>query len=104
MDSLDTDSVSLLAKRAYDIAGSMTGSTGKKLGVWLNGQQLNIKNFKEYIGKYEGMNKPIAYEKVGDWEIAVAPSKDGQRQQVSFVNAICTSKGTFHRHCMESFS
>jgi DNA topoisomerase-2 len=36
------------------------------------------------------------YEKFGDrWEICIAPS-DGQFNQVSFTNAICTSKGGTH--------
>jgi DNA topoisomerase-2 len=39
---------------------------------------------------------PIIYERFGDrWEVAFAPS-EGQFQQVSFVNAIATSKGGTH--------
>ena len=39
---------------------------------------------------------PVLYERINDrWEIAISIS-DGQFQQVSFVNAICTTKGGQH--------
>jgi DNA topoisomerase-2 len=39
---------------------------------------------------------PVLFEKINDrWEIAVTCS-DGQFQQVSFVNSICTTKGGSH--------
>ena len=96
MDYFDEDAVALLSKRAYDIAGSMANSKGKKLGVFLNGEQLPIKDFKDYLKTYTDMEAPVAYEKVGCWEIGVAPSNDNGFQQISFVNSICTSKGGGH--------
>ena len=99
MKELDKDTVSLLSKRAYDIAGVMGMSTqkgNKKLVVTLNGDKLPIKNFQDYVGLMDGVNAPVAYEKVSDqWEIGVAPT-DGSFQQISFVNSICTSKGGAH--------
>ena len=96
MTSLDEDTVCLLSKRAYDIAGSMAARTGKKLVVTLNGNKLPVKSFKDYLDMFDGIKPPAAYEKVGDrWEVGVS-STDGSSQQISFVNAICTSKGGSH--------
>lgn len=96
MNKLDKDTVALLSKRAYDIAGSMANREGKRLSVTLNGKKLPIKSFKDYLNMLEGVNAPVAYEKVNDrWEVGVSVS-DGSFQQVSFVNSISTSKGGSH--------
>lgn len=96
MPTLDQDTVGLLSKRAYDIAGSMANRAGKKLAVILNGKKLPIKSFQDYLKLFDGINPPVAYEKVGDrWEVGVS-STDGSPEQISFVNAICTSKGGNH--------
>ncbi|EEC47151.1 predicted protein, partial [Phaeodactylum tricornutum CCAP 1055/1] len=101
MDRLDEDTVGLLSKRAYDIAGTMSQSSGKKLLVSLNGKKLPIKSFKDFIGVFEGINKPSAFETVrlansDRWEVGVAASDDAAMKQVSFVNSISTSKGGTH--------
>ena len=44
MDVLDRDTVALLTRRVYDIAG-----TCDKVKVYLNGTRLPIKSFKEYV-------------------------------------------------------
>lgn len=82
MTELDDDICSLFSKRAYDIAGSMAAlSKGKKLSVTLNGKKLPIKNFKDYLKLFEGVNAPAAYETIGDrWEVGVAPAMDGTAQ------------------------
>mmetsp|Transcript_15374 Transcript_15374/g.31098 ORF Transcript_15374/g.31098 Transcript_15374/m.31098 type:complete len:1416 (+) Transcript_15374:116-4363(+) len=96
MSTLDADTVGLLSKRAYDIAGSMANKEGKKLSVYLNGKKLPVKDFKSYIALFDGITPPAAYEKVGDrWEVGVSMS-DGSFQQISFVNAIATIKGGGH--------
>ena len=96
MMTLDSDTVALLSKRAYDIAGSLANRDGKRLTVTLNGDKVPVKNFKSYLELFDDIKAPVAYEKVNDcWEVGVAPS-DGSFQQVSFVNAICTSKGGGH--------
>lgn len=41
MTSLTKDTVGLLSKRAYDIAGSMANRPGKKLAVTLNGKKVS---------------------------------------------------------------
>lgn len=98
MTYLDEDIVSLLAKRAYDLAGV----TDARVKVTLNGKKLEIKNFVEYCDLYlqneesKMNNLPKIVEKKSDrWEI-VASLSDGQFQQVSFVNSICTTRGGTH--------
>ncbi|KAJ3239764.1 DNA topoisomerase 2 [Chytriomyces hyalinus] len=104
MEHLDDDITALFKKRAYDLAGCLPG-----VKVFLNDTRIKIKNFKDYIDLFSPAEdaaaaslagkKPassIIYERVSDrWEIAFTVS-DGQFQQVSFVNGICTSKGGTH--------
>ena len=95
MDCLDEDIVSLLSKRVYDIAATNSAS-GAKLHVFLNGARIETKNFEQYVGLYQGIEAPAAFERLNEhWEIGVGVS-DGSFQQVSFVNSICTTKGGCH--------
>lgn len=95
MDKLDEDTVALLSKRVYDIAGTNTAG-GAKLNVHLNGHKVECKNFQTYIQKYQGLETPCVFERINDrWEIGVGIS-DGTFQQVSFANSIATSKGGTH--------
>ena len=98
MTHLDDDAVGLISKRAYDIAGSMTGRKGKRLSVYLNGERLKVSDFRGYLSLYDGIPSPEVYEKIGDdWEVSVGPILDGSGfQQISFVNAIATTKGGGH--------
>eukprot|EP00584_Thalassiosira_punctigera_P019142 CAMPEP_0172572992 /NCGR_PEP_ID=MMETSP1067-20121228/135960_1 /TAXON_ID=265564 ORGANISM="Thalassiosira punctigera, Strain Tpunct2005C2" /NCGR_SAMPLE_ID=MMETSP1067 /ASSEMBLY_ACC=CAM_ASM_000444 /LENGTH=1500 /DNA_ID=CAMNT_0013365583 /DNA_START=62 /DNA_END=4564 /DNA_ORIENTATION=+ len=97
MESLDADTIALLSKRAYDIAGSMANKDGKKLSVYLNGKKLPVKDFRSYLGLFDGITPPTAFEKVDDrWEVGVGVSADQSFQQISFVNAIATTKGGGH--------
>lgn len=71
--------------------------------MYLNGEKLPIKNFKDYIDLYlkdgaddSGAPLKIAYENVSErWEVAITLSDRGF-QQVSFVNSIATTKGGRH--------
>ena len=117
MESIDDHMEALMLKRVYDMAGTVN------VKVYLNGEQLKIKNFKQYVEMYvsainelggkadngdEGgadvptgaAPKPaIIYESTVDkgrtWEVAFAVS-DGEFRQVSFVNNIATIKGGKH--------
>ena len=97
MSTLDEDIVSLMTKRAYDMAGC-TPATVK---VKLNGKIIDIKNFNSYVDLYlqtqENKELPKIVEKTTSdrWEVICSLS-DGQFQQVSFVNSICTIKGGSH--------
>jgi len=97
MSGLDKDTIKVLSKRVFDIAGVLPST----VHVTLNGEKIDVKNFESYIDLYlppkESGDGPIKiYEKVNNrWEIGVSVS-DGQFQQVSFVNGICTIKGGTH--------
>lgn len=106
MDSIDEDTVSLLKKRVYDLAG-----TTKDVKVFLNDERIKIKGFKQYVELYlqssieqaaeesGGAVQPkptMIYEAIGDrWEVAFAVS-DGTFQHVAFANSIATIKGGTH--------
>ena len=95
MDFMDDDIVALLSKRAYDIQATMI-SKGPKLQVVLNGVRVEPKSFESYVAIHNGLEEPIAFEKINDrWEIGVGVS-DGSFTQVSYVNSICTTKGGCH--------
>ena len=97
MSKLDEDIVSLMTKRAYDMAGCTPASVKVKL----NGKLIDIKNFNSYVDLYlqtqENKELPKIVEKPTSdrWEVICSLS-DGQFQQVSFVNSICTIKGGSH--------
>jgi len=96
MEHLDEDTVQLLSKRAYDMAGSLAFIPGKKISVSLNGKKLKIGKFENYLKLYNGIEAPKAFEVVDNrWEVGVGIS-DGTFDQVSFVNSISTSKGGEH--------
>ena len=110
MDGIDTDTEALLMKRVYDMAGTVKG-----VKVFLNGERLKIRNFKQYVEMYvqaiqeisgnpkseDAANpKPvIVYDQSENngrvWEVGFAVS-DGTARQVSFVNNIATIKGGKH--------
>ena len=99
MDGFDDDIMALMEKRVLDMAGVSDSS----LKVYLNGKQMEVKNFDAYTKKYQmdsssvnTKENKLVYTKAGErWEVAVGVS-DGHFQQVSFVNSICTSKGGKH--------
>lgn len=116
MDSIDADTEALLMKRVYDMAGTVHGTK-----VFLNGERLKIRNFKQYMEMYvqaiqeisgvpkgetdeteNGVPAPrptIVFDSSEDhgrlWEVGFAVS-DGTARQVSFVNNIATIKGGKH--------
>ena len=76
----------------------------KGVKIFLNGEQIPVNNFKDYINLYikgaqeadEETNPKIVHEIVnGRWEIGLTTSETGF-QQASFVNSIATSKGGTH--------
>ena len=98
MTALDSDIVGLMTKRVYDLAGC----TPSKVRVRLNGKLLEIREFGSYVDLYLQTEEHKELPKIIEsratherWEI-VASLSDGQFQQVSFVNSICTIKGGSH--------
>lgn len=106
MEKLDSDTLGLLKRRVYDIAGSVKG-----INVFLNGDKVPIRDFKSYIQLYlesaKSNNKSdeegstadaapaIVYDKSERWEVAFALSETSFNQ-VSFVNSIATTSGGTH--------
>ncbi|CAL1599176.1 unnamed protein product [Knipowitschia caucasica] len=98
MSILDKDTVALMTRRAYDIAGATKG-----VRVFLNGTRLPIVNFRSYVDMYvkdkvDELGQPlkVVHEAVNSrWEICLTMSEKGF-QQVSFVNSIATTKGGRH--------
>ena len=101
-NGLTSDMLSLLKKRAYDIA-AVSDHSVKKVTLKYNDEILPVKNFQQYIDRYIGP-KDIAggtglraYEAPDErWEYAVALSPTHEFVAVSFVNGICTFKGGKH--------
>ncbi|KAL4660492.1 DNA topoisomerase 2-alpha [Arapaima gigas] len=98
MHSLDKDTVALMTRRAYDIAGSTKG-----VRVFLNGKKLSVTGFRSYVDLYlkdkvDELGSPLTviHEVVNErWEVCLTMSEKGF-QQVSFVNSIATTKGGRH--------
>uniref|UniRef100_A0A672ZM37 DNA topoisomerase 2 n=1 Tax=Sphaeramia orbicularis TaxID=375764 RepID=A0A672ZM37_9TELE len=94
MTILDKDTVALMTRRAYDIAGSSKG-----VRVFFNGKKLPVKDFRSYVDLYvqdkvDELGEPlkVIHEVVNDrWEVCLTLSEKGF-QQVSFVNSIATTK------------
>ena len=96
MRGFDDDIVALMRKRVYDLAGVISPT----VKVFLNEKQIGIKGFQKYVDLYfpKNVEHPVIVEKQPEgsrWEVIVSIS-DGQFQQVSFVNSICTSRGGTH--------
>ncbi|MEQ2239902.1 DNA topoisomerase 2-alpha [Ilyodon furcidens] len=98
MSILDKDTVALMTRRAYDIAGSTKG-----VKVFFNSKRLPVTGFRSYVDMYvkdkvDELGSPltVVHEVVNDrWEICLTMSEKGF-QQVSFVNSIATTKGGRH--------
>jgi DNA topoisomerase-2 len=107
MESIDADTLALLQRRVYDLAGTV-----HDVKVFLNGKRVPVKNFKTYVDLFiesaaqaaadasggAAQSKPsVVYEKVSDrWEVAFAVSDGGSFQHVAFANSIATIKGGTH--------
>lgn len=112
MESLDNDTVALLKKRVYDMAGTV-----KDVKVFLNGERIKVKDFKAYCDLYlksaseeaaenaggaVAEKKALIFEEINDrWEVGFAISDSGLFQQVSFANSISTIKGGSHVKCVQ---
>ncbi|KAG9343807.1 hypothetical protein JZ751_013188 [Albula glossodonta] len=98
MQTLDKDTVALMTRRAYDVAGSTKG-----VRVFLNGTKLPVSGFRSYVDLYlkdkvneVGTPLTVIHEVVNErWEVCLTMSEKGF-QQVSFVNSIATTKVKSH--------
>lgn len=99
LESLSTDTLRLLEKRVYDVAGCVDDVT-----VSLNGSIIPISGFESYIQAFKGDQKlssaktdfSCVISRINRfWHIGVLPSEVGFTQ-VSFVNGISTLRGGTH--------
>jgi len=90
MQQFDSDIISLMTRRVYDISASL----GKAVKVFLNGKRLEVKSAEDYFSLYIGNKGDTkrAFESVGGWDVGVAYSDDFTA--VSFVNSSVTVGGT----------
>jgi DNA topoisomerase-2 len=100
MTCLDKDTVALLTKRVYDIAGC-----NPSVKVFLNRRRIRLQGgFETYVGLYlnrrrsAGPPVPRVFRQINKhWSVCVALSESGfEFQQVSFVNSVYTSGGGVH--------
>nr|GEU61322.1 DNA topoisomerase 2 isoform X2 [Tanacetum cinerariifolium] len=92
MDRLEEDTVSLMKRRVFDLAGCL--GKGVKV-VELAGTCALPRTFEDYVKLY--LETSSIYEKVNDrLEICVGIS-DGHFEQVSFINNFATMNGGPHR-------
>uniref|UniRef100_A0A4W3HJG9 DNA topoisomerase 2 n=1 Tax=Callorhinchus milii TaxID=7868 RepID=A0A4W3HJG9_CALMI len=97
MQILDKDIVAIMARRAYDVAGTCKG-----VKVFLNGKKLPVSGFRSYVDLYlkdkvdeTGSPLRVIHEVVSErWEVCVTMSEKGF-QQISFANSIATTKVSF---------
>lgn len=64
----DNDTVMLLSKRVYDLAGV----TPSSVSVYLNGKKLTVKNFEQYCEMYLPEDYVKFHHKTDRWEICIS--------------------------------
>mgnify|MGYP001591801787 FL=1 len=87
MSKIDKASIQMIEKRLYDIA-----ACNPKLKIWLNGDPITFKSFKEYSELY---TTPVFYEQSENWQIGIGHSTSGFKA-ISFVNSVETKDGGKH--------
>lgn len=87
---LDSDNISMIERRCYDIAANFPN-----VNVYFNGKKLSFKKFVDFCDMFVDTAK--ISQKSDDWEIVVTPSmNDDMFRHVSFVNGIDTFNGGTH--------
>lgn len=87
LTGLDDGNFQRLVKRVYDVAGC-----NPNLKIYLNGQQIRIKGFDDYIKLY---TDDFIYEENEHWRVGIARA-DAGFEHVSFVNGTETLIGGNH--------
>lgn len=92
-NGMSEDIYKLFQRRVIDACAT----TAKDVSVYFNDEKLAIKDFEKYCDLFLEKGTSAVYEKCGDrWEIAVAPSKNGSFEHISFINGINTIRGGKH--------
>lgn len=90
MNGLDNDNFDMLKLRTYEIA-----ATNPHLKVSFNGEKIDIKSFKDYIGMYVKNVNDIVYIEQTGWRIGLVYNTF-ETQHTSYVNGIRTIVGGTH--------
>lgn len=91
MDSIDDDTIKLIEKRVYEVAGC-----NPNLNVYFNGKKIQINSFKDYCNMYLPDGGLLIYDENKDWQIGVSVSPTGGFTHVSYVNTVYTYDGGTH--------
>lgn len=91
MDCIDDDSVKLIEKRVYEVAGC-----NPNLNVYFNGKKIQINSFKDYCSMYLPDDGLLLYDGNKDWQIGISVSPTGGFTHVSYVNTVYTYDGGTH--------
>ena len=92
MTGFDKDTVDVLKKRVYDMAGTLPKGTKVKL----NGENITLKGFDAYCKLFLTPGVKVAYSQTKNWDVLIAASENGVFEQNSCVNSIGTTKGGNH--------
>jgi DNA topoisomerase-2 len=93
--NITNELIGLFSKRVYDIAAC----TSKSVKVFLNGEEVKITKFTDYIDMYyESTPKSLCYSESdnGRWKVGLIFDNNVGYNQVSFVNGILTYNGGTH--------
>lgn len=93
IEGLNDDMYALFKKRVYDIAACTN------IKVFLDNEQIHLKNFGEYIKMYYDDEVPVkpTFHVINDrWKVGVVFDPNSGHRQISYVNGICTYQGGAH--------
>ena len=91
MDEIDNDTIKLIEKRVYEVAGC-----NPNLNIYFNGKKIQINSFKDYCNMYLENDGLLLYDENKDWQIGISVSPSGSFQQVSYVNCVYTYDAGTH--------
>ncbi|KAL7541609.1 hypothetical protein ACHAXR_013350, partial [Thalassiosira sp. AJA248-18] len=91
---LPEEEYKMMRRRVVDIAGC----SGGKLTVTLNGEDVSVSDFEDYVNLYrQPQDPPMVYHKLNArWEVVVGLSETKSLESISFVNGMNTSRGGTH--------
>ena len=95
LNCISSDMVSLMKKRAYDVAAW----TNDSVSVTYNGNIIECQNFQEYSEFFLGPEeiRPRVYKRFNaNWEVIATYNVNEVFEQISFVNGINTIRGGKH--------
>ena len=93
MKRLDKNTMGLRSKRVYTIAGSMASHGRKKPTMHLSRRKLLLKDFRSYLGHFNGVMPPAAFKQIDErCEVGVGVLADMSYQRIYFAHSIVTTQ------------